>query len=109
MVDTCGSLAEVMEAVRKAAPNAKIYGVASHGYFSGEAHLAIKRLVEKGHLEWLAVTNSIAQAGAVRRLTEQGMIDRLKVVDISRLLAGAIIRIHLGESVNLAKFRSLGP
>eukprot|EP00929_Paragymnodinium_shiwhaense_P024419 TRINITY_DN15028_c0_g2_i1.p1 TRINITY_DN15028_c0_g2~~TRINITY_DN15028_c0_g2_i1.p1 ORF type:complete len:453 (-),score=78.48 TRINITY_DN15028_c0_g2_i1:43-1221(-) len=109
MVDTCGSLAEVMQAVVEAAPNAKLYGVATHGYFSGEAHLAIKRLAEKGHLEWLAVTNSISQAGAMKRLADLGITDRLKVVDISRLVAGAIIRIHLGASVNQAKFRSLEP
>jgi ribose-phosphate pyrophosphokinase len=109
MVDTCGSLAGVCAAIRKVAPKAKIYGVATHGYFSAEAHLQLKSLAEKGHLEWIAVTNTISQNAAIERLADVGMVGRLKVVDISRLLAGAIIRIHLGESVNLPQYRRLGP
>merc|ERR1712070_1158544 len=49
------------------------------------------------------------QTGALKRLADLGITDRLKVVDISRLIAGAIMRIHLGASVNLPKFRSLAP
>lgn len=109
MFDTCGSLATVCEALQRFAPQAKVYAVATHGYFSGEAHLNIKKLVDTCGLEWLAVTNSIDQRGAIRRFASVGLHDRLKVVDISRLLAGAIIRIHLGQSVNLPRFKSLCP
>lgn len=109
MFDTCGSLAAVCEALKAFAPHAKLYALATHGYFSGEAHKAIKSLVDSCGLEWLAVTNSIDQKGAQQRMSSAGLRDRLKVVDISRLLAGAIIRIHLGESVNLSYFRRLGP
>lgn len=109
MFDTCGSLAAVCEALREFAPQAKLYAAATHGYFSSDAHVQIKKLVDTGGLEWLAVTNSIDQSGALRRFESAGVRDRLMVVDISRLLAGAIIRIHLGESVNLPQFRALGP
>mmetsp|Transcript_838 Transcript_838/g.2105 ORF Transcript_838/g.2105 Transcript_838/m.2105 type:complete len:405 (+) Transcript_838:87-1301(+) len=109
MFDTCGSLAGVCEALRVFAPKAQLYGVAIHGYFSGGANLQIKKLVDAGCLEWVAVTNSISQRGALQRFDDLGMIDRLKVVDISRLLAGAIIRIHLRTSVNLSRFRGYGP
>lgn len=109
MFDTCGSLAAVCEALVAFAPQAKLYAVATHGYFSGDAHLQIKKLVENCSLEWLAVTNSIDQSGALKRLASAGLRDRLHVVDISRLLAGAVIRVHLGDSVNLPRFRDLCP
>lgn len=109
MFDTCGSLATVCEALQRFAPQAKLYAVATHGYFSGDAHIAIKKLVENCSLEWLAVTNSIDQRAAVKRFVDVGLRDRLKVVDISRLIAGAIIRVYLGQSVNLPRFKQLGP
>jgi ribose-phosphate pyrophosphokinase len=109
MVDTGGSFGEAVAAVRSAAPGAKLYGLAAHGYFSGEAHLEVRNSVQKCGLEWLAVTNTVSQASMQRRLSSVGMEDRLKVVDISRLVAGAIVRIHLGESVNTRKFKDLSP
>mmetsp|Transcript_167467 Transcript_167467/g.407097 ORF Transcript_167467/g.407097 Transcript_167467/m.407097 type:complete len:265 (+) Transcript_167467:1-795(+) len=107
--DTCSRIAEVGRAVHKLCPDSKIYGVATHGYFFADAHLRVKEMVETCRLQWIAVTSSISQAGALQRLTSLGMADRLKVVDISRLLAGAILRIHLGSSVNLESFQRLGP
>jgi len=107
--DTCGSLAEVCRALRAFAPQAKLYGVASHGYFSANAPVLIKDLVDNCGLQWLAVTNSVAQTGALARFRAVGLEDRLRVVDISRLLAGAMMRIYLGASVNLPKFRDIGP
>lgn len=109
MFDTCGALAEVCGALNDFAPNAKLYGIAIHGYFSGEAHLQIKKLVETCKLEWLAVTNSIAQDSVLQRLGSIGLHNCLKVVDISRLIAGAIVRVHLGVSVNLPTFKNLEP
>eukprot|EP00747_Dinoflagellata_sp_TGD_P012415 gnl/TRDRNA2_/TRDRNA2_121646_c0_seq1.p1 gnl/TRDRNA2_/TRDRNA2_121646_c0~~gnl/TRDRNA2_/TRDRNA2_121646_c0_seq1.p1 ORF type:complete len:429 (+),score=89.22 gnl/TRDRNA2_/TRDRNA2_121646_c0_seq1:86-1288(+) len=109
MYDTCGNLVEVVEALHAFAPTAKLYAVGSHGYFSGDAPQKVQRLAEKCNLEWIAVTNSISPSGAMKRFGELGCLDKLKIVDISRLIAGAIIRIHLGASVNLRKFRNLGP
>lgn len=109
MFDSCGSIVKVVEAVHAFAPQAKIFAVASHGYFSKDAHEKIAKMVADSGLEWIAVTNSIAQRANVQKFEAAGIADRLKVVDISRLLSGAIIRIHLGASVSLPKFRKLGP
>jgi len=109
MFDTCGTLVEVCKALHDFAPASKIYGLATHGYFSGEAAVRIKELVDTCNVEWVAVTNSVAQTATTERFSAMGLEGRLKVVDISRLLAGAAMRIHLGASVNLPKFRSIGP
>mmetsp|Transcript_36739 Transcript_36739/g.74020 ORF Transcript_36739/g.74020 Transcript_36739/m.74020 type:complete len:300 (+) Transcript_36739:155-1054(+) len=109
IVDTCTRLVEVCKAIHKLIPTGKIYGVMTHGYFSGDAHLHVKDMVETCNLQWIAVTNSIAQTRTLQRLGSVGVGDRLKVVDISRLFAGAILRIHLGSSVNQASFKGLGP
>mmetsp|Transcript_20804 Transcript_20804/g.43169 ORF Transcript_20804/g.43169 Transcript_20804/m.43169 type:complete len:408 (+) Transcript_20804:3-1226(+) len=109
MFDTCGNMASVCIALHEFAPSAKLYAIAPHGYFSAEAHKQIKKLVEGCNLEWIAVTNSVAQTAALRRFDGVGLRSRLKVIDISKLLAGAILRVHLGHSVNLPKFRNLCP
>lgn len=109
MFDTCGGLAGVINALRDFAPKAKLYAIAPHGYFSADAHEKIRCMAEDCRLEWLAVTTSVTQTGALRRADELGISDRIKVVDISRLIAGAVIRIHLGVSVNVPKFRDLTP
>merc|ERR1712087_116131 len=46
MYDTCGSLTKVVEAVHKFAPQAKLYAVGTHGYFSEGAHEKIKAMVD---------------------------------------------------------------
>jgi len=107
--DTCGTVVSVCKALHAFAPKAKIYGVATHGYFSGEAHLRMKDLVENHSLQWLAVTNSVDQTASLKRFKEVGLEGRLLVVDVSKLLAGAVMRIHLGASVNVPKFRDIGP
>lgn len=101
--DTCGTLVKVVEAVSAFAPDAKIYATGVHGYFSKGASEKVAKMAEMG-LQWIASTNSVSQ-----RMSTAKLNDALKVVDISRLIAGAIIRIHLGSSVNLPKFRELGP
>mmetsp|Transcript_1770 Transcript_1770/g.5697 ORF Transcript_1770/g.5697 Transcript_1770/m.5697 type:complete len:386 (+) Transcript_1770:56-1213(+) len=109
IVDTCSRLVEVCRAIHQLNPTSKIYAVMTHGYFSGDAHLRVKEMVETSNLQWIAVTNSIAQTGALKRFSSLGIGHCLKVVDISRLLAGAIMRIHLGSSVNITRFTSMGP
>eukprot|EP00927_Polykrikos_kofoidii_P031487 TRINITY_DN27062_c0_g1_i1.p1 TRINITY_DN27062_c0_g1~~TRINITY_DN27062_c0_g1_i1.p1 ORF type:complete len:410 (+),score=55.86 TRINITY_DN27062_c0_g1_i1:99-1232(+) len=109
MFDTCGTLVGVCRALKTLAPQAKIYALATHGYFSGKAPSHIKELVKTSDLEWVAVTNSVCQDGPMQRFAAVGIADRLKIIDISRLMAGAIVRIYLGASVNLPKFRDLGP
>jgi len=107
--DTCGTLEAVTTAVHAFAPEARIFAVGTHGYFSKDAPERIARMVAQSGLEWIAVTNCISPRMPMKKFEEQGIADRLKIVDISRLAAGAIIRIHLGTSVNLPKFRQLGP
>eukprot|EP00929_Paragymnodinium_shiwhaense_P026780 TRINITY_DN15840_c0_g1_i1.p1 TRINITY_DN15840_c0_g1~~TRINITY_DN15840_c0_g1_i1.p1 ORF type:complete len:379 (-),score=81.71 TRINITY_DN15840_c0_g1_i1:181-1317(-) len=109
MFDSCGTLEGVVMAVRGFAPEARIYAVGTHGYFAKEAHETIARMVKSAGLEWVAVSNSIAQRAALEKFGSLGISENLKVVDISRMVAGAIIRIHLGASVNLQKFRQMGP
>lgn len=109
MFDTCGSLLKVVEAVHGFAPQARIFALATHGYFSGNAAEQVAKMVKTFPLEWVAVTNCISPRMPMQKFQAAGIPDRLKIVDVSRLLAGAIIRIHLGASVNLPKFRQLGP
>ncbi|CAJ1426226.1 unnamed protein product [Effrenium voratum] len=109
MFDTCGNLVEVCTALCKLLPAAKIYGVAPHGYFSGDAGDKVTRLVKECNLQWLAVTNSMDQTAGLKRMAGVGQVDRIKVIDISKLLAGAIARLHLAAPVNVPNFRGLGP
>lgn len=107
MFDTCGNLSEVCAALRTFAPRARLFAAATHGYFSGDAPHKVKQLILSGGLEWLAVTNSISQTRTLHKFQELGIGSKLIVVDISRLLAGAIARIHMGSNVNSEKFRSI--
>jgi len=107
--DTCTSLVKVVEAVRAFAPGARIFAIGTHGYFSKDSAEQVAKMVRISGLEWVAVTNCISTRMPLQKFRTLGVEDRLKIVDISRLLAGAIIRIHLGASVNLPKFRQLGP
>lgn len=109
MFDTCGSLAEVCKALHDFAPQVKIYAVAPHGYLSGQAHVKIKELVDSCGLQWIAITNTVAPSGALGRFHTLDIADKLRVIDISKLVAGAIVRIHIGASVNIPAFRRLGP
>jgi len=109
MFDTCGSLVKVADAVHKFAPEAKLFAVGTHGYFSKDAHEKIAKMTSACGFQWIAVTNCISPRMPQQKFQTVGISDRLKIIDISRLVAGAIIRIHLGASVNLHKFRQLGP
>lgn len=64
----------------------EIYGCAFHGIFAGDAIANI----EKSDLTGVIVTNTLPQV----------LNSRVRVVDISELLAEAIRRIYLGESVS---------
>jgi len=109
MFDTCGSLAEVCEALHVFAPRSRLYALATHGYFSASAQETIRNLVQTCCLQWVAVTNSVTQIASLESFRSNGLCGRLKIVDISKLLAGALMRIYLGASVNVPKFRSIGP
>ena len=59
--DTCVSLVKVVEAVKTFAPEAKLYAVGTHGYFSKDAAEKVAKMIAELGLEWIAVTNCISQ------------------------------------------------
>ncbi|EDK39633.2 hypothetical protein PGUG_03731 [Meyerozyma guilliermondii ATCC 6260] len=69
-----------------------VYALVTHGVFSGDA---INRIA-KSSIDKLITTNSTPQK------THSEMLgDKLVVIDVSRVLAEAIRRIHNGESVSM--------
>lgn len=70
-----------------------VYALVTHGVFSGDA---INRL-NKSDIDKIITTNSVPQQQNLEVLGK----DKLVVLDISRILAEAIRRIHNGESVSM--------
>ncbi|MBI4053234.1 MAG: ribose-phosphate pyrophosphokinase [Candidatus Diapherotrites archaeon] len=87
MIDTAGTVAAGAEALKKAGAK-DIYVLATHGVLSGPA---IER-VEKSPVKEIIITNTIQASPA-----KSG---KIKVIDISGLLAEAIERVHKKESVS---------
>lgn len=69
-----------------------VYALVTHGVFSGDA---INR-IDKSAVDRLITTNSVPQTENMAKLG-----DKLEVLDVSRVLAEAIRRIHNGESVSM--------
>lgn len=69
-----------------------VIALVTHGIFSGDA---INR-ISKSAIDKIITTNSVPQSANVGVLGE-----KLEVLDISRVLAEAIRRIHNGESVSM--------
>ena len=67
----------------------KVYAIVTHGIFSGPA---IDR-INKSTLEIVAVTNSMPQRH------HQQNTEKLRIIDVSGILAETIRRTHNGESV----------
>lgn len=65
----------------------------THGVFSGDA---INR-VNKSAIDKVITTNSVPQVDHVNQIKNE----KLEVLDISRILAESIRRIHNGESVSM--------
>lgn len=70
----------------------KVYALITHGVFSGDAVEKIK----KSEIDKIVTTNSTPQDQHAVELGE-----KLDVIDISRVFAEAIRRIHNGESVSM--------
>lgn len=70
-----------------------VYALVTHGIFSGDA---INR-INKSAIDKLITTNSVPQLNNVETIGN----DKLEVLDISRIFAEAIRRIHNGESVSM--------
>ena len=88
MIDTAGTLVQAAVELRKKGAK-KVYAYATHGLFNGPAIDRIANSV----LEKVVVTNSITVAEKV------GKCKKVQVLDVSVLLADAIRRIHLKESL----------
>lgn len=70
-----------------------VYALVTHSIFSGDA---INR-IEKSSIDKVITTNSVPQADHVKTLGSS----KIEVLDVSRILAEAIRRIHNGESVSM--------
>ena len=86
-ISTGGTLVETAKTLKSAGAGRVIAG-ATHGVLVGES---MSRL-EQAPIESLIVTNTVAVPDSKR-------IEKLTVLSIASLLAGAIRRIHTGESV----------
>ena len=88
IVATAGSLVEAASALKNAGAN-DIYATISHPVLCGPA---IER-VSASHIKELIVTDTIP-------ISQEKMIDKIKVLSIAPLLASAIKNIHNEESVS---------
>lgn len=68
-----------------------VYALVTHGMFSGDA---INRIA-KSNIDKVITTNSVPQEQSME------LKDRIEVLDVSRIFAEAIRRIHNGESVSM--------
>ncbi|XP_046695320.1 ribose-phosphate pyrophosphokinase 1a isoform X1 [Silurus meridionalis] len=89
MADTCGTICFAAEKLVSAGAT-KVYGILTHGIFSGPA---ISR-INNATFEAVVVTNTIPQEDKIKQC------DKIQVIDISMILAEAIRRTHNGESVS---------
>jgi len=90
MADTCGTLKLAAETLQKKGAK-QIYALCSHGVLSGKA---VERVIDSP-LSELVVTNSIQLSEASKHC------DKIKVIDVSSMLAEAIRRTHNGESISV--------
>ena len=89
MVDTAGTLTQGAKAVKDNGAK-KIYAISTHPVLSGPA---ISR-IEQSVMEELVVTNTIP-------LTKEGAAcNKIKVLSVASLLAEAIKRVYIGDSVS---------
>lgn len=89
MADTCGTICLAATKLKEAGAS-KIYAICVHGIFSGSA---LERL-NNSCFEAVVVTNTIPQEENMRACS------RIKVIDVSPILAEAVRRTHNGESVS---------
>ncbi len=90
MITTGGSLTNAAQALREYGAR-EIYGAAAHAVLCGPAVEKIKASV----LKEVVVTDSVPAAEKIRQVG-----GRLKALTVSKLLAEAVHRIHVNESVS---------
>jgi len=89
MADTCGTICCAADKLMLAGAS-KVYSILTHGILSGPA---LSR-INKSPFEAVVVTNTTPQDDHISGS------DKIKVIDISPILAEAIRRTHNGESVS---------
>ncbi|EEA21261.1 ribose-phosphate pyrophosphokinase 1, putative [Talaromyces marneffei ATCC 18224] len=89
MADTCGTLAKAASTLEEHGAR-DVYAIVTHGVLSGPAIETINNSCLSG----LVVTNTIPLGDKIARCP------KIKVIDVSRILAEAIRRTHNGESVS---------
>ncbi len=87
MIDTAGSITEAAKILRKFGAT-KVYAIATHGVFSGDA---IQK-IDNSPLEEVLVSNTIP-------LSPHKKSKKIKVISIAKLLAEDIRRTHEGTSL----------
>ncbi|XP_064401827.1 ribose-phosphate pyrophosphokinase 1-like [Halichondria panicea] len=89
MADTCGTLAKASDRLLEAGSK-KVFAICTHGVLSGPA---IER-INNSPLEAIVVTNTILQTEKMK------LSPKIKLIDVSSMLAEAIRRTHNCESVS---------
>ncbi len=92
MIDKSGSWIAAAETVVKRGGAKKVYCIATHGLFGGDA---LQELQDCDCIDTIIVTNSFPISEEKVRATK-----KLVIIDLSTLLAEAIRRNHYGESIS---------
>lgn len=88
MISTAGTISQASVALKEAGAK-RVIACATHGVFSGPA---LERL-DKSPIDEVTVTNTLP-------VQQEGLPDKIRVLDISKLLSKAILNIHAEESVS---------
>jgi ribose-phosphate pyrophosphokinase len=99
MIDKAGSWIAAAETVVKRGGATKVYCMATHGLFGGEA---LQELENCAQIDKIIVTNSYPIPPSAKE------IKKLVVLDVSGLLSEAIRRNNHGESIS-ALYRHFDP
>jgi len=89
MADTCGTLKMAADKLIESGAT-EVYAIVTHGIFSRDA---IDK-INSSKIKFIAVTNSMPQEKAMKQS------NKVKIIDISGILAETIRRTHNGESVS---------
>ena len=95
MIDKAGSWIAAAETVVKRGGATKVYCMATHGLFGGDA---LRELEECEEIEAVVVTDAFPIPK--EKLQRGAAGGKLKVLDVSALLSEAIRRNHHGESIS---------
>ena len=88
MIDTAGTLVNAAKAAFEKGAKS-VTAIATHGVLSGAA---VERL-EKSQINKIIVTDTI-------EISKEKIIDKVKIVSVSKVFSEAVSRIHKGESVS---------